>query len=111
MSERRCSAVDHALHGLGVALADDLDLRGSVVEQVGDAVTDLQPGDFVIAPFTVSDGTCPACRHGYQSNCEHGGAFGNGDTDGGQGQYVRAPYADATLVKVPGSGFTDEQLA
>src|ERR1700712_1146784 len=82
-----------------------------VVEQVGDAVTDLEPGVFVIAPFTFNDGTCPACRHGFQSNCEHGGAFGNGDIDGGQGEYVRAPFADATLVKVPGSDFTDEQLA
>jgi alcohol dehydrogenase len=82
-----------------------------VIEQVGDAVTDLQVGDFVIAPFTFSDGTCAACRAGFQSNCEHGGAFGNGDIDGGQGERVRAPFADATLVKVPGTDFTDEQLA
>ena len=61
-----------------------------VVEQVGDAVTGLRPGDLVIAPFTFSDGTCPACPHGFQSNCEHGGGFGNGETDGGQGEYVRA---------------------
>src|ERR1700710_1149434 len=82
-----------------------------VIEQVGDAVTVLVPGDFVIAPFTFNDGTCSACLHGFQSNCEHGGAFGNGDIDGGQGQYVRTPCADAPLVKVPGSDFTDEQLA
>jgi len=82
-----------------------------VVDQVGDAVTDLHVGDFVIAPFTFNDGTCPACLHGFQSSCVHGGAFGNGDIDGGQGEYVRTPFADATLVKVPGSDFTDEQLA
>jgi alcohol dehydrogenase len=84
-----------------------------VIETVGDDVTTLSVGDFVIAPFTFNDGTCSACRHGYQSNCAHGGAFGNGETDGGQGEKVRAPYADATLVKVPGSAadFTDEQLA
>jgi threonine dehydrogenase-like Zn-dependent dehydrogenase len=85
-----------------------------VVDQVGEAVTGLAPGDFVIAPFTFNDGTCPACQAAFQSNCSHGGAFGDGDTDGGQGEYVRAPYADATLVKVPGAGdtgFTDEQLA
>lgn len=82
-----------------------------VIEEVGDAVRSLRPGDFVIAPFTFSDGTCPACEAGFQANCEHGGAFGNGDTDGGQGQYVRSPYADATLVKVPGAGFADRQLA
>ena len=82
-----------------------------VVEAVGSDVTDLAPGDFVIAPFTFSDGTCPACQAGVQSNCAHGGAFGDGEIDGGQGEKVRAPFADATLVKVPGSGFTDEQLA
>jgi alcohol dehydrogenase len=84
-----------------------------VVQAVGDDVTTLAAGDFVIAPFTYNDGTCPACRAGFQSNCTHGGAFGNGDTDGGQGEKVRAPYADATLVKVPGAeaDFTDAQLA
>lgn len=82
-----------------------------VIEQAGGDVKDLKPGDFVISPFTYNDGTCPACQAGYQSNCEHGGVFGDGETDGGQGQFVRSPYADATLVKVPGSGFTDEQLA
>lgn len=82
-----------------------------VVEAVGNNVTTLQLGDFVIAAFTFSDGTCPTCRHGFQSNCVHGGVFGNGDIDGGQGEYVRSPFAEATLIKVPGSGFTDEQLA
>ena len=57
-----------------------------VIEQVGDEVDDLAVGDFVIAPFTFSDGTCPACRHGFQSDCTRGGAFGDGDTDGGQGE-------------------------
>jgi threonine dehydrogenase-like Zn-dependent dehydrogenase len=82
-----------------------------VVERIGDDVKGLNVGDFVIAPFTFNDGTCPACKAGFQSNCEHGGAFGDGEHDGGQGERVRAPYADATLVKVPGSDFTDEQLA
>ena len=82
-----------------------------IVEAVGGEVTSLMAGDLVIAPFTFSDGTCPACQAGFQSNCEHGGGFGDGEHDGGQGQYVRAPYADATLVKVPGEDFTDEQLA
>jgi alcohol dehydrogenase len=82
-----------------------------VIEAAGAAVANLAPGDFVIAPFTYNDGTCPACQHGYQANCTHGGAFGNGTVDGGQGEIVRVPSAAATLVKVPGSDFTDEQLA
>jgi Alcohol dehydrogenase GroES-like domain len=85
-----------------------------VVEQVGDGVGNLAPGDFVIAPFTYNDGTCPACQHGFQANCTHGGAFGNGTIDGGQGEIVRVPSAADTLVQVPGSNsanFTDDQLA
>jgi threonine dehydrogenase-like Zn-dependent dehydrogenase len=82
-----------------------------VVDRVGDEVKELKPGDFVIAPFKFSDGTCAACKAGFQANCEQGGAFGDGDTDGGQGQFTRVPFADATLVKVPGTKFTDEQLA
>src|SRR4051812_30339714 len=82
-----------------------------VIEEVGADVQDLAAGDFVIAPFTFNDGTCPACRSGFESNCEHGGSFGDGTIDGGQGETVRAPFADATLVKVPGSDFTEQQLA
>ena len=82
-----------------------------VVEAAGGEAEGFAPGDFVIAPFTYNDGTCPACQHGYQANCANGGAFGNGTADGGQGEIVRVPFAAATLVKVPGSDFTDEQLA
>jgi quercetin dioxygenase-like cupin family protein len=50
-----------------------------------------------------SIGHRPACLHGIQSNCLHGSPFGNGTVDGGQGEYVRTPYAATTLVKVPGA--------
>ncbi|MET1044199.1 MAG: alcohol dehydrogenase catalytic domain-containing protein [Microbacteriaceae bacterium] len=78
-----------------------------VIEQVGDEVATLKVGDFVIAPFTVSDGTCSACLHGVTSACEHLGSFGARDEhgfpiDGCQGQIVRVPFADGTLVPVPG---------
>lgn len=82
-----------------------------VVLEIGQEVLSLKPDDFVIAPFTFSDGTCSACKAGFQSNCQHGGVFGDGDTDGGQGEYTRVPFADATLVKVPGQNFTEEQFA
>jgi threonine dehydrogenase-like Zn-dependent dehydrogenase len=82
-----------------------------VVETVGADVHNLRSGDFVVAPFTYCDGTCANCRAGYPSQCVHGGSFGNGDTDGGQGQYVRVPLAGATLVKVPDSGYTEDSLA
>lgn len=82
-----------------------------VIEEVGTEVKNLSVGDFVIAPFTFNDGTCPACKAGFQSNCKHGGVFGDGDIDGGQGEKVRSPFADATLVKVAGSDFSDDMLA
>src|SRR5256714_3144312 len=81
-----------------------------VVEEVGSDVHDIKKGDFVIAPFTYCDGTCANCRAGWPSNCLHGGSFGNHGIDGGQGEAVRSPLADATLVKVPGSGYADDML-
>jgi threonine dehydrogenase-like Zn-dependent dehydrogenase len=54
-----------------------------------------------VAPFTFCDGTCANCAVGWTGNCLNGGSFGNHGVDGGQGEYVRVPYADATLVKVP----------
>jgi threonine dehydrogenase-like Zn-dependent dehydrogenase len=73
-------------------------------------VRDLHPGDLVVTPLTFSDGTCVICRAGWPSNCVHGGAYGNHGLDGGQGERVRVPFADATLVKVPGSGHSDAPL-
>src|SRR5213593_2275193 len=81
-----------------------------VVEDVGADVREITKGDFVIAPFAFSDGTCPHCRHGITSACVAGGFYpSNGD--GGQGEAVRVPLADGTLVKVPGSGHSDETFA
>jgi threonine dehydrogenase-like Zn-dependent dehydrogenase len=80
-----------------------------VVEEIGSDVRNVSKGDFVIAPFAFSDGTCPHCRHGITSACVAGGFFPmNGD--GGQGEAVRVPLADGTLVRVPDSGHTDETM-
>ena len=81
-----------------------------VVEEVGAEVHSLKKGDFVVAPFTFNDGTCVHCREGWTSNCARGGSFGNHGIDGGQGEAVRAPFADTTLVKVPGSGYSNDTM-
>ncbi|RAJ60658.1 threonine dehydrogenase-like Zn-dependent dehydrogenase [Streptomyces sp. Amel2xB2] len=81
-----------------------------VVEAVGDDVRGLAAGDLVIAPFLWCCGRCRPCRTGWPSNCVNGGSFGNNGHDGGQGEAVRSPYADATLVKVPGTGHDDATL-
>src|SRR5918997_10379 len=80
-----------------------------VVEDVGAEVTQIKKGDLVVAPFAFSDGTCPNCQHGITTACMNGGFFPmNGD--GGQGEAVRVPLADTTLVAVPGSGHSDAML-
>jgi threonine dehydrogenase-like Zn-dependent dehydrogenase len=80
-----------------------------VVEDIGSEVRDIATGDFVIAPFAFSDGTCPHCRHGITSACANGGFFPmNGD--GGQGEAVRVPLADGTLVRVSDTGHSDELM-
>jgi threonine dehydrogenase-like Zn-dependent dehydrogenase len=73
-----------------------------VVAEIGSDVTVIRKGDFVIAPFVWADGTCPYCAEGLFTSCPDGGFWGEPGSDGGQGEAVRVPYADATLVPVPG---------
>lgn len=86
-----------------------------VVESVGDDVRDLAVGDFVIAPFVDSCGTCPPCRDGVTVACEHLASWGSTDehgdfVQGGQGEAVRVPQADGTLRKVEGVSEPDAAL-
>src|SRR4051794_22963429 len=72
-----------------------------VVDAVGRDVRTVRRGDLVVAPFVWSDGTCVFCREGLQTSCLHGGGWGSPDVDGGQGEAVRVPQADGTLVVLP----------
>ena len=58
-------------------------------------------GDLVVAPFVWPDGTCDFCREGLQTSCRHGGLWASNGIDGGQGEAVRVPQAQGTLVKLP----------
>jgi threonine dehydrogenase-like Zn-dependent dehydrogenase len=80
-----------------------------VVEDVGTDVTTVEPGDRVLAPFSISDGTCEFCGKGLHTSCVHGGFWGE-EHDGAQGEAVRAPHADGTLVKVPERVEGDDDL-
>ena len=40
-----------------------------IVQEVGDEVTTIKPGQFVVGSFTASDNTCEICRAGYQTSC------------------------------------------
>jgi threonine dehydrogenase-like Zn-dependent dehydrogenase len=72
-----------------------------VVEEVGGDVATLKKGDFVIAPFAWSDGTCEFCREGLQTSCRHGGFWAGDGIGGAQAEAIRVPLADGTLVKAP----------
>lgn len=79
-----------------------------IVQEKGAQVSTVRPGDAVIAPFVSSDGTCEFCRAGLQTSCVHMSNFGD-EENGGQAEYVRVPYADGTLVKMPESVAHDER--
>src|SRR5690349_17229728 len=71
-----------------------------IVEEVGSAVTSVKRGQFVINSFFASDNSCPHCRAGYQTSCQH-----RQPVVGAQAPIVRVPLADGTLVatrEVPG---------
>lgn len=72
-----------------------------VVEDVGSEVAGLNSGDLVVAPFVWADNTCDFCTEGLHTSCRHGGRWGPNGVDGGQGEAVRVPQAQGTLVKLP----------
>ncbi len=81
-----------------------------IVEGVGRAVETIKKGDRVLAPFSFSDGECEFCKKDVQTSCLNGGFWGGADNDGGQGEAIRVPQADGTLVKIPASASNDEGL-
>ena len=102
---------------------------GEVVEVGPGAKHKLKVGDRVVIPFTIICGECEQCRRGNFSVCERtnrnkaladaafghttAGLFGythlTGGYPGGQAEYLRVPFADATHIKVP-DGIPDEKL-
>ncbi len=74
-----------------------------IVTQIGAEVSKIRVGDFVIAPFYDCDMTCANCLNGVSTSCLNGGWWGADDriggfADGAQGEFVRVPHADGTLV-------------
>lgn len=92
-----------------------------VVEAVGSNVRNIRPDDRVVIPSTIACGYCSYCRAGYQSQCDNanphgplagtaffGGPEQSGPFDGCQAEYVRVPYGNVGLVKIP-EGVSDDQ--
>ncbi|MBS6923535.1 MAG: alcohol dehydrogenase catalytic domain-containing protein [Lachnospiraceae bacterium] len=81
-----------------------------IVEQIGDEVMSVCPGDRVTVNVETFCGGCFFCKHGYVNNCTdpNGGWALGCRIDGGQAEYVRVPFADQGLNRIPDS-VTDEQ--
>ncbi len=108
-----CTSDLHIKHGSvpravpGVTVGHEM---VGVVEEVGTDVVTVRPGDRVTVNVETFCGECFFCRHGYVNNCtdaEGGWALGC-RIDGGQAEYVRVPYADQGLNRIPDS-VSDEQ--
>ncbi len=108
-----CSSDLHIKHGSvpravpGVTVGHEM---VGVVESVGGSVSKVKPGDRVTVNVETFCGACFFCKRGFVNNCtdpEGGWALGC-RIDGGQAEYVRVPYADQGLNKIPET-VTDEQ--
>lgn len=72
-----------------------------IVEEVGEDITTLVPGDFVIVPFTHGCGHCDACRAGFDGTSDNHPGYTNWGNNY-QSQYIRFHYDNWALVKIPG---------
>ena len=74
-----------------------------IVEEIGSAVTNVKVGDRVTVNVETFCGECFFCKHGYVNNCtyKNGGWALGCRIDGGQAEYVRVPFADRGLNKIP----------
>ena len=108
-----CTSDLHILHGSvpravpGITLGHEM---VGVVEAVGSAVGSVRPGDRVAVNVETFCGSCFFCRYGYVNNCSDplGGWALGCRIDGGQAEYVRVPYADQGLTRIP-DGVSDVQ--
>jgi threonine dehydrogenase-like Zn-dependent dehydrogenase len=120
---------DHFMPGMEKGDIVGHEFMGEVVEVGQEARSKLKVGDRIVVPFTIICGQCDQCKRGNFSVCERSnrnkemaaavfghttaGLFGyshlTGGYAGGQAEYVRVPFADATHIKVP-DGLTDEQV-
>ena len=108
-----CSSDVHIKHGAvpravpGVTVGHEL---VGIVESVGSGIKNVKPGDRVTVNVETFCGTCFFCKNGYVNNCtdKDGGWALGCRIDGGQAEYVRVPFADTGLNKIPDS-VTDKQ--
>ena len=108
-----CSSDLHIKHGSvpravkGITVGHEM---VGIVESIGSAVKHVKPGDRVTVNVETFCGECFFCKNGYVNNCtdQNGGWALGSRIDGGQAEYVRVPFADQGLNKIP-DGVTDRQ--
>ena len=108
-----CSSDLHIKHGSvpravkGITVGHEM---VGIVESIGSAVKHVKPGDRVTVNVETFCGECFFCKNGYVNNCtdQNGGWALGCRIDGGQAEYVRVPFADQGLNKIP-DGVTDRQ--
>ena len=108
-----CSSDLHIKHGSvpravpGITVGHEM---VGVVEAVGSGVTHVKPGDRVTVNVETFCGECFFCKKGFVNNCtdKNGGWALGCRIDGGQAEYVRVPFADTGLNKIP-DNVTDRQ--
>ena len=103
-----CTSDLHIKHGsvpravLGITVGHEM---VGIVEEVGAAVSSVKPGDQVTVNVETFCGECFFCKNGWVNNCtDPSGGWALGcRIDGGQAEFVRVPYADQGLNKIPDS--------
>jgi alcohol dehydrogenase len=80
-----------------------------IVEEAGTNVSNFHPGDKVLISLITSCGRCGFCKKGMYSHCSDGGWQLGNSIDGTQAEYVRIPYADTGLYRLPPEA--DEEAA
>ena len=108
-----CSSDLHIKHGSvpravpGITVGHEM---VGIVEETGSDVTNVRPGDRVTVNVETFCGECYFCKKGFVNNCtdKNGGWALGCRIDGGQAEYVRVPFADTGLNRIP-DGVTDQQ--
>lgn len=108
-----CSSDLHIKHGSvpravpGITVGHEM---VGIVEETGSDVTNVRPGDRVTVNVETFCGECFFCKKGFVNNCtdKNGGWALGCRIDGGQAEYVRVPFADTGLNRIP-DGVTDKQ--
>lgn len=108
-----CSSDLHIKHGSvpravpGITVGHEM---VGTVEEIGSEVTNVKPGERVTVNVETFCGDCFFCKNGFVNNCtdKNGGWALGCRIDGGQAEYVRVPFADQGLNKIPDS-VTDRQ--